>query len=76
MGLAPALEPPHREFEEAVQTVKRAALKHGVPPGIHCATPETVNRRIADGWRFMGILGDVRFLSAAAKAARDAIKTE
>jgi len=76
MGLAPSLEPPHREFEEAIQTIKRSALKHGVPPGIHCATPETVNRRIAEGWRFMGILGDVRFLTAGAKAARDAIRTE
>jgi 4-hydroxy-2-oxoheptanedioate aldolase len=74
MGLAPSLEPPHREFEEAVQAIKRSALKHGVPPGIHCATPETVNRRIAEGWRFMGILGDVRFMTAGAKAARDAIK--
>src|SRR3990172_12648876 len=74
MGLAPSLEPPHREFEEAIQTIKRSALKHGVPPGIHCATPETVNRRIAEGWRFMGILGDVRFLTAGAKAARDAIR--
>lgn len=75
MGLAPSLEPPHREFEEAVQTIKRAALRHGVPPGIHCASAETVNRRIAEGWRFMGVLGDVRFMTAAAKAARDAIKT-
>lgn len=76
MGLAPSLEPTHREFEEAVQTIKRAALKHGVQPGIHCGTVETVNRRIAEGWRFTGILGDVRFMTAAAKAVRDAIQTE
>lgn len=76
MGLTPSLEPTHREFEEAVQTIKRAALKHGVPPGIHCATVENLNRRIAEGWRFMGILGDLRFMVAGAKAARDSIKTE
>ncbi|MBI4589702.1 MAG: 2-dehydro-3-deoxyglucarate aldolase [Candidatus Rokubacteria bacterium] len=76
MGLAPSLEPSHREFEDAIQTTKRSALKHGVAPGIHCATVETLNRRVADGWRFMGILGDVRFMTAAAKVARDAIGVE
>lgn len=74
MGLTPSLEPTHREFEEAVQTILRSAQRHGVPAGIHCATPETVNRRIREGWRFMGILGDLRFMTAAAKAARDAIR--
>ncbi len=76
MGLAPSLEPSHKEFEEAVQIILRAAQRHGVAAGIHCATTGTVNRRIREGWRFMGILGDLRFMTAAAKAARDAIKAE
>lgn len=76
MGLPPSLEPSHKEFEEAVQTILRSAQRHGVPAGIHCATTDTVNRRIREGWRFVGIQGDLRFMLAAAKAARDAIKTE
>lgn len=76
MGLVPSLEPAHPEFEEAIQAIKRSALKHGVPPGIHCATPETVTRRIAEGWRFLGILGDMGFMVRGARAAREAIKTE
>jgi 4-hydroxy-2-oxoheptanedioate aldolase len=76
MGLTPSLDPPHKEFEEAAQTILRSAQRHGVAPGIHCASPETVNRRIREGWRFMGILGDLRFMTAAAKAARDAIRAE
>jgi 4-hydroxy-2-oxoheptanedioate aldolase len=76
MGLAPSLEPPHREFEEAMQTVLAAARRHGVTPGIHCATPATVNRRIAEGWPLVGMVNDQRFLTAAARAARDAVKTE
>jgi 4-hydroxy-2-oxoheptanedioate aldolase len=76
MGLTPSLEPPHKEFEEAVKTILRSAQSHGVAAGIHCATPETVNRRIRQGWRFMGILGDLRFMTAGAKAARDAVTTE
>jgi 4-hydroxy-2-oxoheptanedioate aldolase len=76
MGLAPSLEPPHREFEEAMQTLLSAARRHGVIPGIHCATAETVNRRIAEGWPLVGMLNDQRFLTAAARSARDAVKTE
>lgn len=75
MGLAPSLEPPHPEFEEAMQVVLAAARRHGVVPGIHCATAETVNRRIREGWRLVGMLNDQRFLLAAARAARDAVKT-
>ena len=76
MGLSPSLEPPHREFEEAMRTVFMAAQRHRVVPGIHCATSETVNRRIAEGWRLVGMINDQRFLVAAARAARDAVRTE
>jgi 4-hydroxy-2-oxoheptanedioate aldolase len=76
MGLPPSLEPPHREFEEAIQAVKRSAERHGVRPGLHCATVENVNRRLAEGWRFVGVLGDLRFMTQAARAARDAITTD
>jgi len=76
MGLAPSLEPPFREFEEAMQRVLHTAKKYGVAAGIHCATPETVNRRIAEGWLMTGMGNDQRLLLTAAQAARAAVKTE
>jgi 4-hydroxy-2-oxoheptanedioate aldolase len=76
MGLAPSLEPPHPEFADAMRTVFAAAQRHGVVPGIHCATADTVNRRIAEGWRMVGMINDQRFLVSAARAARDAVRTE
>jgi 4-hydroxy-2-oxoheptanedioate aldolase len=75
MGLAPSLEPPFREFEEAMQRVLHTAKKYGVAAGIHCATPETVNRRIAEGWLMTGMGNDQRLLLSAAQAARAAVKT-
>ena len=45
-------------------------------PVIHSATPETVNRRIAEGWPLVGMVNDQRYLVSAAKAARDAVKTD
>jgi 4-hydroxy-2-oxoheptanedioate aldolase len=75
MGLVPSLEPPHREFAEAMRVLLAAARRHGVIPGIHCATTDTVNRRIAEGWTLVGMLNDQRLLVGAARAARDAVKT-
>lgn len=76
MGLSPSLEPPHREFADAMGTLLAAARRHGVAPGIHCATVDAVNRRIREGWRLVGMLNDQRLLVGAARAARDAVKTD
>ncbi|HSE92837.1 MAG TPA: aldolase/citrate lyase family protein [Methylomirabilota bacterium] len=76
MGLAPSLEPPHREFDDAMRAVLAAARRHGVAPGIHAATTGTVNRRIAEGWTLVGMLNDQRLLANAARTIRDAVKTE
>jgi 4-hydroxy-2-oxoheptanedioate aldolase len=75
-GLPPALEPPYPEFEEAMQRVLAAARRHGVAAGIHCATTETVNRRIREGWTLVGTLNDQRLLLGAARAVREAVRTE
>jgi 4-hydroxy-2-oxoheptanedioate aldolase len=75
MGLAPSLEPPHREFEEAMEVVFAAARRHGIVPGIHCGTTETVNRRIREGWPLVGMLSDQRLLHGAARTARAAVET-
>jgi 4-hydroxy-2-oxoheptanedioate aldolase len=74
-GLAPSLEPPHREFEEAMQLVLAAAKRHGVAAGIHCATTATVNRRIREGWTMVGMLNDQRLLLDAATGIRAAVRT-
>jgi 4-hydroxy-2-oxoheptanedioate aldolase len=74
-GLRPSLEPPYREFEEMMQTLLAAARRHGVAAGLHCATPETVNRRMGEGWTLLGIVNDLRFMTAGAMAAREAIRT-
>jgi 4-hydroxy-2-oxoheptanedioate aldolase len=76
LGLAPSLEPPHQEFHDAMDVLVKACKRHGVAPGIHCATPETVNRRIAEGWPLVGMVNDQRYLVSAAQAARDAVKTD
>lgn len=74
MGLAPSLDPPHKEYEEAIQAILRSARKHGVAPGVHTPGPEAVNRRLAEGWLMVGCTSDLYHLTAGAKAALAAIK--
>ncbi len=74
-GLPPSLEPPQPEFEDAMQRVLAAARRHGVAAGIHCATAETANRRLGEGWTLVGIQNDRRLLLGAARAVRDAVRT-
>jgi 4-hydroxy-2-oxoheptanedioate aldolase len=73
-GMTPSTEPSDPEFETMMQALLAAARRHGVAPGIHCATPAYANRRLAEGWKLVGVANDLRFLTAAATAAREAIR--
>lgn len=63
------------EAPSEVELLVAAARRHRVAPGIHCATPAYVNRRLAEGFLFVGVANELRFMTAAAKSARDAIRT-
>lgn len=73
-GMTPATEPAGAEFEAMMQALLAAARRHRVAPGIHCASPAYVNRRLAEGFLFVGVGNELRFMTAAAKSARDAIR--
>jgi 4-hydroxy-2-oxoheptanedioate aldolase len=72
-GLPPSTEPADPEFGPMMQTLLAAARRHGVIPGIHCATPAYANRRILERWRLVGITEDLRSMTAGARASREAI---
>ncbi|MDP3064385.1 MAG: hypothetical protein Q8O40_14415, partial [Chloroflexota bacterium] len=46
----------------------------GVPVGIHCSGPEEINRRIEEGYLWMPMISDIRFLQAAVQDALKKIK--
>jgi hypothetical protein len=56
-----------------MQTLLAAARRHGVIPGSPCVTPAHASRRILEGWRLVGITNDLRFMTAGARASREAI---
>jgi len=63
----------HREVREAVDRVREACERHDIPLGIFTIDPAEARRRFAEGFRFVGVGIDARFLiTAAAAAAREA----
>lgn len=69
MGLRPTSDSDDPRVVEAIAHVREMAVKHGVAPGIHVMTPEAANRRIAEGFRFLALATELRFMTAGAREA-------
>jgi 4-hydroxy-2-oxoheptanedioate aldolase len=59
----------HPDHVKAVNHVLNTGKKLGIPVGIHCATPGEIIRRSKEGWQWMALVSDNRFMSAAAAEA-------
>ncbi|MBM3458056.1 MAG: 2-dehydro-3-deoxyglucarate aldolase [Armatimonadetes bacterium] len=68
MGKVPAMESPEPEFVQALEHIRTTADRFGVAAGIHTAHHEQCNRRMREGFRFMAIASDVRFMVSGAQA--------
>jgi 2-keto-3-deoxy-L-rhamnonate aldolase RhmA len=55
-------------FEEALETVAKAAVKAGIAAGIHCPDGATARQRLDQGYTFASISCDLDHLDAAAAA--------
>lgn len=69
MGLGQGMDSDHPRFVEAVRHVLRTAQACGVAPGIHTPDAAAAARRVGEGFRFVAIASDARFMAAAARAA-------
>ena len=76
MGLKPGMDQTDPRHVEAVSKVLASGKKHGVPGGIHVGSPEAVNERLAQGFQFIGLASDERFLRSAASVAVNKVSKE
>jgi len=67
MGMTPAMESDEPQFVQALERIRVTARKHGVAAGIHVADHAAARRRIAEGFQFIGLASDLRFMLAAAR---------
>lgn len=62
LGVPLGLDNPHPDHKAAVRKVLEAGKRHGVPVGIHCASPQELARRIDEGFTWLPIGSDIRLL--------------
>ncbi len=64
--------PPSKEYhEETMQRVREACKRQGVPSGLHVFSIEDAKRRISEGWQFIAVNSELKFmLSGAAELAK------
>jgi len=68
MGLPLGLDNAHPDHVAAVNAIREACERNGVPPGIHCGSPSAVNQRISEGFKWIALASDAGLMSGAAAA--------
>ncbi len=74
LGVPLGLDNPHPDHKAAVRQVLETGKRFNLPVGIHCASPDEVNRRIEEGFQWISIVSDARFLAAGAQSALEQIR--
>ena len=74
LGYSPEATPLSPEVEKAIETVKSGAAAEGKAAGIQTYTATALNERLQQGFTFVGLSTDIRFLSTAAKSAVSEVK--
>lgn len=69
MRQQPGVAPKAEAIFAAQNQILAACQRHRVPAGIHCFSAEEAARRAKEGWQFLAINSDLRFLLDGAVAA-------
>ncbi len=73
MGLPPDKRGPGSDLEKVMARILEAGKKVGTAVGKHCYDATEVNERIAQGYQFLALASDSRFMVAEAKAQFEGI---
>lgn len=73
MGMGDTDMGPGSAHEAAMLRVLAAGRRLGVPVGKHCFDASEVRRRIHQGWQFLALASDARFMLSAAQAEFEAL---
>jgi 4-hydroxy-2-oxoheptanedioate aldolase len=62
IGLGVPLESDHPQVVQAIEHVRVTCEKHGVAPGIHCSNAEGVQMRMGQGFKFLALASEMRYM--------------
>ncbi len=69
LGLGVPLESDNPQLVDAIKHVREASVRNGVASGIHCSGAEGVNQRIGEGFQFLALASELRYLMGGLKDA-------
>jgi 4-hydroxy-2-oxoheptanedioate aldolase len=67
LGLGVPLESDDPALNEAIFAIRDACLRNGVAPGIHTSGAAGVNQRIAEGFQFLALASELRYMLGGLK---------
>jgi 4-hydroxy-2-oxoheptanedioate aldolase len=65
--------PPADVFNQALADILTGCKRLGVAPGIHTFSIDEAKRRVADGWQFVAVQSELRFVTDGAAAVVKAL---
>jgi 4-hydroxy-2-oxoheptanedioate aldolase len=74
LGCTPKLDQTEAPVVEALGKILAACKRHGVIAGLHNATSAYALKMVAQGWQFVTLASDSRFLAARAAEEAAAVK--
>jgi 4-hydroxy-2-oxoheptanedioate aldolase len=73
ISLGVPLESTNPELMAAIEEIRNACVRNGVAPGIHCSGPEGVTQRIGEGFQFLAMASELKFLISGLQDALAAV---
>ena len=67
IGLGVPLESDNERLNEAIAEIRAACVRNQVAPGIHTSGAAGVNQRIAEGFQFLAMASELKYLQAGLK---------
>ena len=53
--------PPSSQYMDATLTrIREAAVRNGIAPGIHAMSMADAERRLAEGWKFVAVVSELK----------------
>ncbi len=74
MGETPAMWSEAKVFQEGMQHILQTCKKHHVAAGIHCADHQAVSNRIAEGYQYLALASESRFMLHEATIEAQSVK--
>lgn len=74
MGETPSMWSTSKQFLEGMQHIRETCKAHGVASGIHCGDAAAVSDRIAEGWQWLALASEARFMVHEASIEAASVK--